>query len=572
MNSVPPPDSYESADYFGVLRRRWGIILGLTCAGLLLAIAYVVVAPKSYSATAGVNVTPTAADQNNAVQGSRTSGATVNLDTEAQVVMSTRVATGAVHILHSSLPATTLSKQIAVTVPPNSSVLDIACHASSAQGAAACANAFAQAYLQDRSATAVAKVNSEIHTLQGKLTPAQKAETTLTNKIHSLAKNSPQKLTDATQLKALKGQVRSLQNQINTVTGQLANTSGGSIITTPTVSASPSSPRKALVLPSGLIVGLVLGLVVAFVVDRRDKRIHDDADVGRKLGLPVTLSLPDSAFGRSVSLAAPRSKTGQAFTELAQVAAATLGDGNHVLLVAGTTPGAGTSIIAANLAATLARTHSAAVLVSANLNSTVAPQLLGLREHAEGLAELLAGTADVRDVAQAPAAAPRLWVIPPGTDLSLAVYNFQHDTVRALISQLRKDAQFVVIEVQATHEEADSFALSEFADAALITVERSRTTQPMAMACIRRLRQLQTPILGAVVHQAVSSRINVRPPRQPQLQPVSGLGEPAHDGAEAWGHGPVPQVGASAGGQDRRGRPVRTRNGYSDRANRVPGS
>jgi Mrp family chromosome partitioning ATPase len=316
------------------------------------------------------------------------------------------------------------------------------------------------------------------------------------------------------------------------------------------------------VLPSGLVAGLIVGLVLAFVLDRRDKRIHGSQDVERSLDLPVFLDLPDSAFGRPVTLVSPRSRTGQAFTELAHAAAAALGEGNHVLLVAGTAPGAGTSIVAANLAATLARTHSAAVLVCANLDDTVTPGLLGLSGDGEGLAELVAGSANVRDVVHAPAAVPGLWVITPGADPSLAVYHFQHDTARALTSQLRKDARFVVIEVQATDEGADTFALSEFADAALIAVEKSRTTKPAALACIRRLRQLRTPILGAVVYPAMGTRVKVRPPRQPQPRLGPGPGEPGRNGLDG---GSAPSSGVSVDGPDRRSQPVRTRN-------RVPGS
>src|SRR5215471_15687124 len=103
MNPVQRPDSFEAADYMGVLRRRWWIVLALTIVGLVAAFAYVTVAPKAYTATASVNVVPTAADQSNAVADSRTNGATVNLDTQAQIVTSTAVATSAGKLLHSTL-------------------------------------------------------------------------------------------------------------------------------------------------------------------------------------------------------------------------------------------------------------------------------------------------------------------------------------------------------------------------------------------------------------------------------------------------------------------------------------
>src|SRR5262249_60007666 len=93
MNPIQRPDSFESADYVGVLRRRWLIVLVLTLAGVVGAFAYVTVAPKSYTATGAVNVTPTGAEPGNTVAGSRTAHAHVNPDTPAQIMTSTHAAT-----------------------------------------------------------------------------------------------------------------------------------------------------------------------------------------------------------------------------------------------------------------------------------------------------------------------------------------------------------------------------------------------------------------------------------------------------------------------------------------------
>src|SRR5262249_61030511 len=143
--------------------------------------------------------------------------------------------------------------------------------------------------------------------------------------------------------------------------------------------------------------------------------------VQRLLALPLLLDPPSGAFGREVSIASPRSRTGQAFTDLAHGVAAALGEGNHVVFVAGATLGPAGSVVAANLAVTLARTHSEVVLVCANMNSTVAPKLLGLGE-GEGLAELIAGSATVRDVGQGAAGMPGLWVGTRGADRWLAYF------------------------------------------------------------------------------------------------------------------------------------------------------
>ena len=96
-------DSFEFAGYLGVLRRRWWIVLVLACVGVLAAGAYIAKAPKAYTGTASVNVTPTGVSQSQggAVAGGRTNSA-VNLDTEAQIVKLTCVADIAARALHST--------------------------------------------------------------------------------------------------------------------------------------------------------------------------------------------------------------------------------------------------------------------------------------------------------------------------------------------------------------------------------------------------------------------------------------------------------------------------------------
>jgi uncharacterized protein involved in exopolysaccharide biosynthesis/Mrp family chromosome partitioning ATPase len=514
MNPVQRPDSFEAADYTGVLRRRWWVVLAGACIGLVGAFAYVTVAPKAYTANTAVYVAATAADQGGQLANSRTGG-TVNLDTEAQIVQSAAVATIAVKQLHSPLTPWQLSKQISVSVPPNSQVLVIACTASSGTAAAACAQAFATAYLHNRSAAATSFINAQINALQAKVTSLQKTASSLSAKISALPKKSSTRLSDLPTLKSDQSQLHLLTGRIGTLTSELADTSGGTIITPASPPSKPSSPKKSLVLPAGLAAGLVLGLIAAFIWDRRDKRIRDAQNAERSLGLPAMLSLPKDAFAQSVSLASPRSRIGQAFTELAHAVAATLGEGNHVLIVAGASPGPGGSVVATNLAATLARTHSDVVLVCADLNSSVAPEMLGL-EHGPGLVEVMMEETPVREVVRGPAAIPGLWVITPGAGVSPSGYYIQYDRARAFTSQLRRDARFVIIEAEGVEDGADTFAFAEFSDAALITVEALRTHRDEGAECVRRLQMLQTPVIGVAVLPALGRRVKVRPPQQRQ--------------------------------------------------------
>jgi uncharacterized protein involved in exopolysaccharide biosynthesis/Mrp family chromosome partitioning ATPase len=570
MNPSQRPDSFQSVDYTGVLRRRWWIVLAGAVIGLIGALVYTQIAPKSYTATSTVNVVATGADQNSNVANSRTGG-TVNLDTEAQLVTSGTVASIAGKMMHSSLSPYQLSKQISVTVPPNSTVLTINCSSSTAASAATCAQDFAKAYLQNRSATAASTLANQAKILNAKVASLQSSVAKLNTSIGSLPKNSPTRASDETLAGGDRSQIASLNHQISGINGQAANINGGSIITVATPPGKPSSPKKSLILPSGLVIGLLIGLVVAFVWDRRDKRLHSAQDVERLLDIPVMLSLPRKSFGRQVALASPRSRTGRAFTELAHTVAASLGEGSHILLVAGSTPGPGVSVVAANLAATLARTHSEAVLVCADLRDSVAPELFGLVE-SRGLAEVVAGRATVGEVARGPAGVPGLWVIPPGADSSLADYQLQHDTAKALTSQLRRDARFVIIEALATDDGADTFGFAEFADAALLTVETETTDRDGAAICIRRLHRMRTPVLGAAVIPPISPRVSVRPPQAGQARVGSGPGEGRDGAVSSRAHGELSALsGTSAGTTDGPDRSARSRDGYGDPADRVSG-
>jgi len=574
MNSVQRPDSFEVADYTGVLRRRWWVVLGLALLGVAAAFAFIKVAPKTYSATTSVYVAPTGADQNTNLANGRTTG-TVNLDTEAQIVQSGTVAKIAAGLLHSTLTPADLSKQITVTVPPNTQVLQIGCSASSRDGAVACANAFAKAYLKNRRGAATTAIKAQERAVQATISALQKQASFWDTKVRTLPAKTTLRFNAVTQLNAVRNQLNALNATQANLAAQAANSSGSYIITFAPHPTSPSSPRKLLALPSGLMAGLLLGLIGAFWLDRRDKRIHDASEVDRLLDVPVMLDLPAGAFDQRMALAPARSRTGQAFTELAHSVAATLGDGNHVVVVAGTTPGPGASVIAANLALALARTQSEVILVCADLTGTVAPGLLGLGK-GRGLAEVISGSASAKEVVRGPADVRGLFVMTPGENISLAIDHLRHDTAQALMSQLRAKARYVVVEAQATDEGADTIALAEFADAAVLAVEVNRARLTDATESVLRLRRLRTPVLGAVVFPTPRGPFRAKPVRPAEARVLAGVGDPARAAdappAQRPSEPPAQPTTTSAEPDNGHDPEAPARESHGDAVSRVPGS
>ena len=515
MNHAPGHDDLQLADYAGVLRRRWWLIFVLAVIGTLASIGYFKVAHKEYIATASVYVTASGGTANQVADG-RTTGA-VNLDTEAQVVQSAAVAQGAAKLMHATQPLPQIIKRVSVTVPANSQVLAIGCQASSAVGAATCAQSFAQAFLSYTSSSTITSANSQISALQTKINTLESASAKLTVEIGSLPDNSPQRAAAQEQLNSGQGQLSSLNSQVAQLTAELTNPSGGSILSNATPPASASSPKPLLIFPSGLLAGLLTGLVLAFIVDRRDRRIRSARDLA-KINVPVLMSLPQKRSAVELAIASPRSQVGRDYSGLAHLLTSSLGAGNHVILVTGASDGDGVSLVAANLAISLSRNQPDVTLVCANLEGSLIPALLGLPA-GPGLTDLLAAGSPGGDAGEQVAMAPRLRVITPGSAATMETEDLQQDAVERLMTSLRSMARWIIVEAPSVTSGPDAYTLAQTADTAILVVEVPRTRSDQVLDSVEYLDRMGASVLGAAV---------LRAPKASALRETAVPVEPQH--------------------------------------------
>ncbi len=502
MTAQPVAEYFELADYAGVVRRRSAMIVAFALAGLALGTAYAYVAPRVYTASVliQVNALPTNAN----ALGGRTGGP-VNMDNEGQIVQSATVATIAQSKLRISLPVTTLLNDIHVAVPPNTTFLQVSCDMGSARLAERCANAFGRAYLYNRRLTALGVITSGIRQLQDQATALEASVEQLHAKLGKggLKSGSAARGIAELELSARLSRLNTIQTRISAVTPLVASLTGknnfvGQIVTPAVAPANPVSPKKKLLLPSGLTAGLVVGLIFAFIWDWRRPRIYAVRDVRRRISGPAVFSLLDIKNEAQAVFPPPRSRTGQVYSELAALAGISLGDGHHVLLVTGTSPAAGNGAAAANLASALARTRGETMLICADPNAMTVPGLLG-NGGGRGLAEVLAGTATVGEVARRSSGLPRLRVLTPGNHAAGTVYDMRLDKVSALMQYLRREVRYVVIDVPPPGTDTCPFSLVEFADGAIVVI-RARVSRPDDLTdCTERLERMRTKVLAAIV-------------------------------------------------------------------------
>lgn len=507
----------ELSDYAAMLRRRgWVIAVGVAV-GLALAGLALVVFPKHYTAEASVQVTNTGAEliEGNDKVDERTNGG-INLDTEAQLVRSADVVARAEQLMRVRIPMEDILEDVQVTVPPNTTVLTIAYTGDSARGAQEGAHAFAQAYLDSRKANAQTQINGAISSINRQLAGLRGDLRQWSGKVASLPSNSADLSYAEVQRDLVKSKIERLNEQLSPLTS--TTVTPGRIIADAELPDSPSSPLPLVFLGGGLFAGLLVGLVVAFIRDRSDKYIRHPRDIERALDIPVLLDVP--AKGGRLGLLTARSRVGQSFHELCHSLTATLGHGSHVILVTGAAPGQGGNVVAANLAAALARTETGVLLVCADLHSPVAANVLGLYD-GPGLAEALLDRAEPGDVEQRAGEIPSLRVVPPGHEGELAADLLQREAMAKMIARLRRSCRYLVIEAPSASAGADAQALADLADAAVIVVEVPKTRYDQVRDAARQLDRMGAAVIGAVAvpDQGRPAVLRSRPLQQPQRQP-----------------------------------------------------
>ena len=272
----------ELGDYVAVIRRRWFVVLVSMAICLGGGLAYLQVAPKTYVSTAKVLVTGTS--DASVAEGSRTTDA-INLDTEAQLVKSADVAGLARTDLGSPLLAIQLARRVSVSVPPNTTVLDIAFADSTKKGAAAGANAFAEAYLANRQTVAEEELQKQKDALKSGIDSAQETLAEINSDLEGATGD------DRADLLSRRATVTATIDSLNAERSALDGTviSGGRVLLEAQEPGKATDPNPMLVLPSALFLGLLLGLALALWRERVDRRIHTNSDIDRVFGLtPLT--------------------------------------------------------------------------------------------------------------------------------------------------------------------------------------------------------------------------------------------------------------------------------------------
>lgn len=492
--------TYDLSDYAGMIRRSWWIVGIVAVVGIVAAGFYTMQQPKVWEASAQVLVLPVSTDTNAA--NGRTSGA-INLDTEAQVVKSLTLSEAAGKLMQSKATPNSLLKRVTVTVPPNSTVLNIHFAGTTADEAVNGAKAFAQAYLTNREDSAKADIQASVTLLQNQIKVVSDSLAQEVARRAAMSTSDPNRgIADST-ISNLNQQYSSLSAKLSTL--NTTPVAPGEITSYPTKPGKPARPIVWLNLAVGGLVGILLGVFAAVTRERMDSKLRRAIDVDRRSNVPLLAELPPRIRPTLQDVFPIAGPGGRTFGRLRNEVVAIRPEGGKVIVVTGASRGPAATMVAANLATAFARAGEKAVLISANMQPGAPISRMFDVPAAPGLLDVLSGRITISEAAQRAPRHPGLRVIPVGGAGS-AGGLFQADAVRMMLENLKPEADFIVIEAPSMAASPDAQSLAFLADGAILVAELRRTTHVEIVDAAAQVRRVGCKLLGAVVMSKIDPR------------------------------------------------------------------
>jgi len=470
-----------------VRKRKWWVIT-LALVGLAVGLAISFATARQYAATAQVLVQPTS--QASALGSTQQPVTSIDVQTMEQLVTSAPV-TAAVRRKLGSAPPVTAS-QVAQT-----NVIDITAIATVPGQAAKVANAYANAFVNQQRAVALASLEA--------------AETQLRNQINTIgqqikqlgpaASNSPQQAALANQQAVLNEQLTQMQVSGTGVSG------GVVVVTSAQAPASPSSPKPAEDGVLGLAAGLILGLAAAFVREGVDDAVSSTEMAEEYASTTVLTAVPMVASWKKrdkplvVSLARPMSPAAEAYRSLrTSLQFARQERDVRTILVTSPTAAEGKTATLSNLGAMFAQTGQRVVLVSCDLRKPRLGEFFGVSEQ-QGLTTVILGEQPLDKVIQPLPGDDNLWMLASGQLPPNPAELLNGTRIREVFAALRRHFDLVLIDSPPVLPVTDAVLLASDADATLLVVAAGRTRRGDLRRAADKLGQVNARVIGLVLNE-----------------------------------------------------------------------
>ena len=268
------------------------------------------------------------------------------------------------------------------------------------------------------------------------------------------------------------------------------------------LSKKPVSPNYILNFALGTFGGLLVGLGLAFFVAHVDDRVKSSYDIEAVIGLPLLSVIPKfkkkDADARD-PVAADDPEIAEAFSTL--YSSLRLKDGANpvqCMVVTSTVPSEGKSLIARNIAMTMASHGERVLLLDCDLRRPTLHRALNI-ENIKGVIDICNSHAALEDV-MVKDYQPHLDVVPAGGRSKNPAQTLTSRQFELMIAAARKKYDRIIIDTPPVGLVSDAFLILPLMDGAIYSIFFSKVRRKAAQTCVQRLRDINIPHIGAVLN------------------------------------------------------------------------
>ncbi len=280
-----------------------------------------------------------------------------------------------------------------------------------------------------------------------------------------------------------------------------------SVVDSAMVPTRPIKPRKLRIILITVLLASMSGIGLAFLLEYLDNTIKNGDDLESVLGIPMLGSVPllkrstlRKAAAARMFLDRPKSEFAEAIrTARTGVILSGLDDPHHVILVTSSLPAEGKTTVTANLAMAMGHLDRV-LLVDCDMRRASVGKQLGLDSSGAGLSDLMAGTQALSDCIHSIDGSD-VSILPAGTTVPNPLELLSSQRFADLLGTLRGSYDRILLDSPPAQAVSDALVLAQLADAVLFIIKADATPLPLARLALKRLAQVQAPVIGALLNQ-----------------------------------------------------------------------
>jgi capsular exopolysaccharide synthesis family protein len=270
------------------------------------------------------------------------------------------------------------------------------------------------------------------------------------------------------------------------------------------VPRAPVLPRTQLNLILAFLSACVLGVGLSFGLDYFRPRLVAPNEIGASLGTSIAWRRSERTRAETWCRGHPSGGVSSSFPEAFRSIRSRLllsadGAGVRSLVITSTGVGEGKTLVAGNLAISMALVGRRVLLVDGDLRRSRIHSLFGVPD-SPGLSDLVAGNEEPMTAIRQ-SAIGGLFILPAGVYRGSASDLFEAAHLQSLVEQLASNFDLVIIDSPPVMAVADAAIIANAASSVLFVVGAG-VKREVAKAALQRLAAAQAHVIGAVFNKA----------------------------------------------------------------------